>query len=136
MREAADGVESEGTRATLDRMRGAKQRVDQLALIASLLEAQQRMLHRLDGFEALLVEGVPKLREIDRHRLMRRLPGSTRPTAVRGVIYSADADARHAQPAASRRRSQIDVRPMPTNVATRRADRAPWKSTSALQPAR
>src|SRR3984885_12628377 len=69
MRERGDLAEAEGRRAALDRMRNTKNRVDELQIGRSCIQAQQRLLHLPDGLEALLVEGIVKLCQIDRHEL-------------------------------------------------------------------
>ena len=67
MRERCDFREAERRAAALDRMRDAENRVDQLRLGRADVELEQRRLHRIERFEALVEEGVVKLGEIERH---------------------------------------------------------------------
>ena len=67
VRERRDLGEAEGGAAALDRMRDAEDRVDELRLGRADVELEQRGLHRVESFEALVEEGVVKLCEVERH---------------------------------------------------------------------
>ena len=70
VRKRCDIGEAEGGAATLDGMRHAKNGVDQLGVGFAGTELEQCRLHRAERFEALLEEGLVKLREIECHGLV------------------------------------------------------------------
>jgi hypothetical protein len=67
VREGCNIGEAERRSATLDGMRNAEDGVDQLQVGVAGRELEQRILHRVERFEALGEEGVVELGEIERH---------------------------------------------------------------------
>src|SRR5690606_34909184 len=69
MRELADEAEAERARAALDRMRGAKDRVDALVVVRRIEDpvVEQLAFHQVQALEALVEERLDELRQVDAH---------------------------------------------------------------------
>src|SRR5690606_10954651 len=69
VRELADEAEAERAGAALDRMRGAKDRVDALAVTRRIedIVVEQLAFHQVQALEALVEERLDELRKIDAH---------------------------------------------------------------------
>ena len=103
----AISAEAEGRAAALDRMRDAKNGVDQLRVGRADVQLQQRRLHRIERLEALFEERIVKLCQIDRHRPASRGSSSMSRRPRRPAAASrADARPRHATTRPAVRRSR------------------------------
>src|SRR5690606_39585680 len=71
VRERRDFGKAEGRAAALDRVSDAKDRVDELRLGRADVQLEERSLHRVERFVALVEEGVVKLCEVERHDYLR-----------------------------------------------------------------